>query len=539
MDSANVSALLSDDDIREQAAWRVHEARDIELPKLALWNYDPCPEHSQEEVPRSDCLQCGVRFRRHQRVGISWLYLRKKALLADSVGTGKTIHAAGLMALLMEKERLTTRRRAVVITRPSALGQWEAQLKRMIPSINLIVASGDQRERRIRYGLSWEVCLIGYQMFQRDIELLMTHPVDTMIVDDVDPIRNRTNKTARVLKRMAATCEQVVIMTGTPLQKRLHEMHSVVEPLGGRRVFGSEKAFLERYTRRERQIYWRGRRKIVTQKVVGYKNVDEFKELLAPLALRRTAVDIDDVDLPAIQPQTVWLDLTPAQREAYDELREGVLRIRRETGDDVKQAAALAQMLYGARICSGIGALDPTLDAPTNSSKMEWVMDTLQGDLSDEKVVLFANFTDTIKCLHRRFAEAGIEQVTIWGPENNRKIREDRIRRFWTDPSCQVLIGTSSIEQSLNLQVSRHMICMDTLLNPARMEQLAGRLRRDGSRYGTVYIHNLRCIDTQEEGYQQLLEREQALIDHVWEEESELFEALSPLQLLQLIGGQQ
>jgi hypothetical protein len=54
-----------------------------------------------------------------------------------------------------------------------------------------------------------------------------------------------------------------------------------------------------------------------------------------------------------------------------------------------------------------------------------------------------------------------------------------------------------------------------------------------------VYIHNLRCIDTQEEGYQQLLEREQALIDHVWEEESELFEALSPLQLLQLIGGQQ
>jgi hypothetical protein len=83
------------------------------------------------------------------------------------------------------------------------------------------------------------------------------------------------------------------------------------------------------------------------------------------------------------------------------------------------------------------------------------------------------------------------------------------------------------------------MICMDTLLNPARMEQLAGRLRRDGSRYGTVYVHNLRCLDTQEEGYDSLLEREQALIDHVWDEESELFEALTPLQLLQLIGGRQ
>jgi SNF2 family DNA or RNA helicase len=534
-----VSDLLSDTPRREAAAWRVHEAYDIELPRLALWNYEPCGRHAHEEHPRPDCMMCGVEFRRHQRVGISWLYLKQRALLADSVGTGKTIHAAGLMALLMEKGKLHRRQRALVVTRPAALGQWERQLKRMVPSMKVIVSTGDARDRQIRYSLDWEVCLIGYQMLQRDIDTVMTYPLDTLIVDDVDALRNRTNKTARNLKRVASVCDYRVIMTGTPLQKKLHEMHSVTEPIGGREIFGSEKAFMDRYTRRERQIYWRGRRKIVTQKVVGYKHVDEFKEKIAPLALRRTAVDIDDVDLPAISPQTVWLELTAPQREAYDELREGVLRIRRETGDDVKHAAALAQMLYGARICSGIGALDPTLDSPTNSSKMEWVMDVLQGDLSDEKVVLFANFTDTIKCLHRRFAEAGIEQVTIWGPENNRRIRDERIARFWDDPECKVLIGTSSIEQSLNLQVSRHMICMDTLLNPARMEQLAGRLRRDGSRYGTVYVHNLRCLDTQEEGYDSLLEREQALIDHVWDEESELFEALTPLQLLQLIGGRQ
>ena len=75
------------------------------------------------------------------------------------------------------------------------------------------------------------------------------------------------------------------------------------------------------------------------------------------------------------------------------------------------------------------------------------------------------------------------------------------------------------------------------ILNPARMEQLAGRIRRDGSAHTSVYVHNLLTLDTQEERYIPLLEREQALIDTVWDESSELFESLSPLALLTLISG--
>jgi SNF2 family DNA or RNA helicase len=69
------------------------------------------------------------------------------------------------------------------------------------------------------------------------------------------------------------------------------------------------------------------------------------------------------------------------------------------------------------------------------------------------------------------------------------------------------------------------------------MEQLAGRIRRDGSKYKSVYVHNLLTVGTQEERYLPALQREQALIDHVWDSKSELFESLSPLQLLTMIGG--
>jgi SNF2 family DNA or RNA helicase len=68
------------------------------------------------------------------------------------------------------------------------------------------------------------------------------------------------------------------------------------------------------------------------------------------------------------------------------------------------------------------------------------------------------------------------------------------------------------------------------------MQQIAGRIRRDGSRYKSVYVHNLFARGTQEEGYLAVLRREQALADHIFGESNELFEALNPLALLELIG---
>ena len=97
-------------------------------------------------------------------------------------------------------------------------------------------------------------------------------------------------------------------------------------------------------------------------------------------------------------------------------------------------------------------------------------------------------------------------------------------------------MGTSAIEQSLNLQCARHLINVDMIPNPARMTQLAGRISRDGSQHKTVYVHNLLTYDTQEENYLPVLEREQALIDTVWDSTSELFRQLSGLELLQLFS---
>jgi SNF2 family DNA or RNA helicase len=150
---------------------------------------------------------------------------------------------------------------------------------------------------------------------------------------------------------------------------------------------------------------------------------------------------------------------------------------------------------------------------------------------------VFINFRNGVRALQGRLNRAGVGYATIWGETKNNAARFEEQQRFWNDPNCKVMIGTTSIEQSLNLQVARHLINVDMIMNPSRMEQLAGRIRRDGSKYRSVYVHNLLTVGTQEERYLPALKREQALIDYVWDSKSELFEALSPLELLHMIGG--
>jgi hypothetical protein len=60
----------------------------------------------------------------------------------DFVVTHNTIHAAGLVAMLLETGEIPTKGRAVIVPRSPALGQWYEQLLRMIPDLNVIVATG-------------------------------------------------------------------------------------------------------------------------------------------------------------------------------------------------------------------------------------------------------------------------------------------------------------------------------------------------------------------------------------------------------------
>ena len=95
-----------------------------------------------------------------------------------------------------------------------------------------------------------------------------------MILDEAHRIKNWESKTSRVIKGLRSSF--ALALTGTPLENRLDDLYSVVEFIDERRL---GPAF--RFFNRHRRVNERG-------KVLGYENLTELRERLAPLLLRRT-----------------------------------------------------------------------------------------------------------------------------------------------------------------------------------------------------------------------------------------------------------
>ena len=469
-----------------------------------------------------------------------------------------------IMTLAMYKQmgHLSHDRRAVIVVQPNAMSDpWAKDLARLVPGIEVIIADGSPKKRRKAYAGDWEVAVVSSRTFAPakgtkvtrpgDVDILLAlGTVDILVCDDVDELRSPETRTFRAVVRMARAVSRVHILHATPLQKRLMELWAFLVPVGGSAPnrLGAEERCRQRYVTQTRKTIRipdpadpKGRKR--ASRVIWVDNgmkknpelVAEFRARIAPLVLRRTAADLDDVTLPEVQVNQVWLDLSPAQRRRYDNLRDGVLTRLRAGGEEVSYTAAVAAFNYGQQICGGLAALDEGPEADV-SVKLDWVMNALTGDLAEDKVICFVHNKGNVRALSQRLRAENIGHVLMWSEMTDKRRRAERLRLFREDDRARVLVGTTSIKTSLNLQVARHMIGVDTILNPAGMEQLIGRYRRQGSPFGMVFFHHLLARLTQEDAYPALLRREQEVADLVWDETSDIRWVLTPRQLLRMVA---
>jgi SNF2 family DNA or RNA helicase len=599
MTSAASEAALRD--VRElspdqRAAWaeRLRMASDARLPPLRYFNSAPCERHEALEI---SCRECGAELRPHQRTGILWLWLAyggvPGGMLADRVGSGKTIQAAGLLALCKETGELGGHNRAVVVTRAPAVLQWARQLRRFLPDIPVAAVTGSMpRPKRVdAYLAPWEVLVISERTFAStrsrdgDVEILRRFPAGIVIADDIDALRTHKTQAARAVKALAAGASRRIDLNAEPLHKRVMELHSHLEFLGGNAVFGTAAAFRRNYVRTGTSSFYQramscrtplpcsvhasvvkgckrckightwpqpakrcpecggqgqpdptGRTVLRTVSTdIGIKNAEEFRYLLRPWVLRRKR--FAGASYPAIQPNEIWVELTPRQRERYDELRR-TKEVRRflEAGEEVSRVKAAALFTRARQIASGTAALDE--GQTDDSAKLDRVMRLLTGDLEDEKAVVFSYFKPNVAALSARLDAAGIGHVLMWSNETGAELRDERVQRFTNDPDCRVLVGTTTIAGSLDLQAARHLIAADLVPNPKVMTQIAGRVQRDGSAFEMVFFHQVLARGTVDEGLLEIVRREQGLSDAVWGERGDLFQGLSPADMLAMIAGE-
>ena len=488
-----------------QKALHVKRLARVEMDEPEGWSTDP-----------------ELAMKPFQKKGMAWLYFAQKGILADQVGLGKTIQALGLIQLLKARGEPF---RTLVVGTKAAQFQWLSETQRFT-DLHAGIAYGTKSERVSQYAAWWEILVVTYPLLLRDLEYIRNQDIDCVVLDEASTFRHHNIKTAHAVKQLTRGRKRVILLDATPIQTSLLDMHSILETLR-MSVFGPLPAFERRYVRREPVRFRRGNSFVQTTKIVGYRNVREFKQRISPFILRRRAVDVS-AEMPDVAVENVWLDLPPIQRRHYHQSRRGIIDLF-NTGERMQARASFHHLQMA---CDTTMAFDPT--STSTSVKLDWLIDRLSHDLRHEKVVVFIKYKVTIRDAMDRMRKAGIHALQYTGDES----QEDRafaVKAFWDEPTMQVLIGTSALERSLNLQKSAYLVAVNQLWNPQRMDQLFGRIRRLGSEHSKVVMINLLIRETIEERLHRLLSERAAIADYVFDETSELFEKLSDEQLMSLI----
>ena len=396
-------------------------------------------------------------------------------VLADDMGTGKTVQALLAARLLFQKGLIKT---MLVVAPISVLPQWQREAARWANLLLVDLVRGSPTVRKTLWLKPAHVKLTAYETLRQDQDWLAQKEAlkyDLVVLDEAQRIKNAGTGTARAVKRVEAGRRWA--LTGTPLENRLEEVRAICS-----------------YIRPD----------LLKSAMMTPQRV---KSLLKPHLLRRRKEEVLK-DLPPKEEFAIWLKMGEAQQQAYDEMeKKQVLELAEN--EVITAQNILTLILELKKICNR----DPRSG---DSIKGEWLKENLD-DIAEagNKALVFTQFrqpqfggSEWIK------DELGKYSPVNYCEAKSDKLREEFLQEFSTNPIRQVFIGhPRSAGLGLNQLVSaNYVVHFDHWWNPALTNQATARAHRPGQRQG-VFVYHLWVEDTIEEMILGKLKAKQALFD--------------------------
>jgi superfamily II DNA or RNA helicase len=415
-----------------------------------------------------------VQLYPYQRAGALFLAGSGRALLADDMGLGKTIQTIAAAEILA---RCGGVERVLVVTPTSLKHQWQQEIERF-SGRSCQVVEGMIPARAAAYrGDGSFYKITNYEVLHHDLPAIEQWGPDLIVLDEAQRIKNWKTRTAQTVKQLPS--QHAMVLTGTPLENRLEELHSIVEFVDRFRL-GPAFRFLHQH----QQLDEDGR-------VVGYRNLDSIARTLEPILLRRTKSQVLN-ELPPRLEKHLYIPMTPQQMEHHQENQEIVARIvakwRRHhflsEADQRRMTAALQNMRMS---CNSTYLLDPTTE---HGEKPDELVNQLEEILEerDAKAVVFSQWLGSHELLLRRLQKRRIGHVLFHGGVPGPK-RKDLVSRFKQESGCRVFLSTDAGGVGLNLQNASAVLNMDQPWNPAVLEQRIGRVHRLGQARPVQVVH--------------------------------------------------
>jgi superfamily II DNA or RNA helicase len=460
------------------------------------------PEESDFAAPAG----LNAQLRAYQATGCGWLAALHEAgmggILADDMGLGKTLQAISHM-LAIRGDCAKASAPILVVAPTSVLPNWQAEIERFAPSLTCLLWHGSGRHDLREDGLSGaELILTSYALLARDSELIGLQGYALVVLDEAHVLKNP--KTAGYRAAATLRADQVIALTGTPVENRLTDLWSLAS-LTNPGLLGSYEGFRKTF-----------RRPIEKQGDAAARSA--LARRLRPFMLRRTK-DAVARDLPAKTIVPERIELAAQQLRLYESQRLLMHKRVREEIDRVglmrSQIIVLDAMLKLRQICCDPALLPGGLGAGTASAKRERLREMLP-ELVEEgrRIIIFSQFTTMLDLLAGDLDLLGLSYEQLRGSTRD---RARPLRRFQDGEVPIILVSLKAGGAGVNLTAADTVILFDPWWNPAVEAQAIDRAHRIGQSR-PVFVYRLIATGTIEEKILALQERKQGLADMLWDE---------------------
>jgi SNF2 family DNA or RNA helicase len=404
----------------------------------------------------------------YQLDGIAFLMPRSAALLADEMGLGKTMQTIVALRLLFHAGLI---QRVLLVCPKPLVNNWARELRAWADDLPFEVIGGDAEARRG----SWRVSncplkLVNYELLTRDAAFAADPEIhfDIVVLDEAQRIKNHDSKTAEVVRSLHRNRSWA--LTGTPIENRPDDLVNIF-----------------RFVDKDR--------------IPPETPVRQLPKLTGDCILRRTKDDVL-TDLPPKTIRDAFLELTPAQRDAYNLAeKEGVIRLN-ALGDTISVQHVFELVMRLKQICN----FDPLTG---QSAKLEQLLaDMDEVAESGRKAIIFSQWVQPLEVIAKHLTPYGPLQFHGKVPAGQRQAILDQ---FKSDKRKHVILmsyGTGSV--GLNLQFTNYVFLFDRWWNPAVEDQAINRAHRIGQKE-PVFVTRFVTQGTIEGRIAEVLERKRQL----------------------------
>ena len=323
-------------------------------------------------------------------------------------------------------------------------------------------------------------------------ELCRKGVISVIAADEIHKMKNPTSLQGRAFLQLSAP--YMIGMSGTPL------MNSPLDLYLPLRWLGYEDHSFYKF----KQHYcnfggWGG------SEVVGFKNMDELRSIMDIIMLRRLKTEV--LDLPEKIERIEYVDMTPKQSKIYDEVYSGVMS---EINKIKFSDNPLAMMIRLRQATGWTGIVSNVVNESAKMQRMEELVEEIAE--SGQKAIVFSNWEEITTIAKEKLKRFNPAYIT--GKKKSNERMAD-VERFQNDTSCKVIIGTlGAMGTGLTLTAAQNVIFLDEPWTRAVRDQAEDRAHRIGTK-GTVNVTFLCCKNTIDERIHTIVERKGQVSDAI------------------------